>query len=106
MELMLGLPPMNQLDATATPMDACFTSKPDFTPYTCLTNNVPIDQMNPTLSSIRNRRQYHDALVSSRLPFGKADQCPDSVLNKILWHAQMGFHRPYPHWAITTQDED
>ncbi len=25
MELMLGLPPMNQMDATATPMSACFT---------------------------------------------------------------------------------
>ena len=25
MELMLGLPPMNQMDATATPMTACFT---------------------------------------------------------------------------------
>ncbi len=41
MELMLGLPPMNQMDATATPMTACFTDQPDFTPYDCVTNNIP-----------------------------------------------------------------
>ncbi len=34
MELMLGLPPMNQMDATATPMFDCFTNTPDFTAYT------------------------------------------------------------------------
>ncbi|MGH7969336.1 MAG: phosphoesterase, partial [Limisphaerales bacterium] len=106
MELILGLPPMNQLDASATPMNACFTTQPDFTPFECLTNNVPLDQMNPTLSQIRDRRQYHDALVSSRLPLDKPDQCRESVLNKILWHAQMGFARPYPQWAITETDDD
>ncbi len=47
-ELMLGLPPMNQMDATATPMTDCFTNQPDFTPYLALTNNVPLDQMNPS----------------------------------------------------------
>ncbi len=33
MELVLGLPPMNQFDASATPLTACFTDTPDFTPY-------------------------------------------------------------------------
>src|SRR6185295_17656437 len=46
MELMLGLPPMNQLDASATPMSDCFTDKPNFTPFTAVTNNVPLDEMN------------------------------------------------------------
>ena len=32
-ELMLGLPPMTQLDLSATPMRGCFTDKPDLTPY-------------------------------------------------------------------------
>jgi hypothetical protein len=106
MELMLGLPPMNQMDATANPMTACFTDQPDFTPYNCVSNNVPLDKMNPNLSEIQDRRVFHDALVSSRLPLQKADQCPDSVLNKILWHAQMGFDKPYPQWAITVVDDD
>jgi hypothetical protein len=40
MELMLGLPPMNQMDATAIPTTACFTDLPGFTPFTALTNNI------------------------------------------------------------------
>ena len=32
-ELILGLPPMNQLDLSATPMRDCFQDKPDLTPY-------------------------------------------------------------------------
>ena len=106
MELMLGLPPMNQLDATATPMTACFTEQPDFTPYDCVTNNIPLDQMNPALSEIKDRRQWRDAYTSSHLPLEKADQCPETVLNQILWHAQMGFDKPYPQWAITGTDDD
>ncbi len=47
MELMLGLPPMNQMDATATPMFDCFTSTPDFAAFNAVTNNVPLDEMNP-----------------------------------------------------------
>ncbi len=106
MELMLGLPPMNQLDATATPMTACFTGQPDFTPFDALTNNIPLDQMNPVLSSIHDARQLRDAIASSRLPLKKPDQCPESVLNRILWHAQRGFQEPYPQWAITETDND
>jgi hypothetical protein len=49
MELMLGLPPMNQMDATATPMFDCFIppgAGPDFTPFDAVTNKVPLDEMN------------------------------------------------------------
>ncbi len=105
MELMLGLPPMNQMDATATPMTACFTEQPDFTPYECVTNNIPLDQMNPGLAAIKDRQQLHDALISSHLPLEKPDQCPENVLNKIIWHAQMGFDIAYPQWAVTENSE-
>jgi YVTN family beta-propeller protein len=106
MELMLGLPPMNQMDATATPMTACFNEQPDLTPFEAVTNNIPLDHMNPNLSDIKDRRVLHDAAVSAHLPFAKPDQCPDDVLNRILWHAQMGFDKPYPQWAITVADDD
>ncbi len=105
-ELMLGLPPMNQMDASATPMTACFNDQPDLTPYVCLTNQVPLDLMNPKLSEIKDARQKHDALVSSKLPLDKPDQCPDDVLNRILWHAQRGYDQPYPEWAVTVTDND
>lgn len=106
MELMLGLPPMNQMDATANPMTACFTEQPDFTPFDCVTNNIPLDQMNPALAGIKDRRQLQDAITSAHLPLNKPDQCPEAVLNRILWHAQMGFDQPYPQWAVTAADND
>ena len=105
-ELMLGLPPMNQMDATANPMTACFMEQPDFTPFSSVTNNVPLDQMNPRLSAIKDRREWRDAVASSRLKLDKADQCPEDQLNRILWHAQMGFQKPYPAWAVSVKNDD
>ena len=63
-ELILGLPPMNQLDASATPMSRCFTDKPDFTPYQAVPNIVPLDRLNPELAAIRDPRQLHWARES------------------------------------------
>ncbi len=106
-ELMLGLPPMSQLDATATPMTACFTNQPDFSPFACVTNNIPLDHLNPGFYSITDPRELRDAKLSARLPLDKPDQCPEDVLNQILWHAQRGFTEPYPRWAISeTTDPD
>ena len=100
MELMLGLPPMNQLDATATPMTACFTDVPDLTPFTALTNNIPLDQMNPSAKKISDALLRQQAYASTRLPFDQADQCPEDTLNRILWHALKGSQIPYPTWAV------
>ena len=106
MELMLGLPPMNQMDAAAQPMRECFTDTPDFSPFQSVTNNIPLDQMNPGLASIHDLRQLRDTQISIRLPLKKPDQCPETVLNKIIWHAQKGFDEPYPAWAITEDADD
>ena len=105
MELLLGLPPMNQMDATATPMFDCFTNTPDFTAYTALTNTVPLNEMNPAPKKISDTQQRRDAYVSARLPLDKPDQCPEDVLNRILWRATMGT-KPYPKWAVKIVDED
>ncbi len=105
MELMLGLPPMNQLDATATPMFDCFTNTTDFTAFDAVTNNVPLDEMNPAPKQIPDAQRRKDAYVSARLPLQKPDQCPEDVLNRILWRATMGT-KPYPEWAVKIVDED
>ncbi|MGH7993645.1 MAG: beta-propeller fold lactonase family protein, partial [Limisphaerales bacterium] len=79
MELMLGLPPMNQMDATATPMFDCFTNTADFTPFTAVANQTPLDRMNPDPKKISDSRLRKDAYVSGRLPLKKEDQCPEDV---------------------------
>jgi hypothetical protein len=106
MELMLGLPPMNQMDATATPMFDCFTTTPDFTAYTALTNTTPLDDMNPPSRRNSDAQTRKDAYVSAHLPLDKPDQCPEDVLNRILWRSVMG-NKPYPEWAVkVVADED
>ena len=107
MELMLGLPPMNQMDATATPMTACFTDTPDFASFTALTNNIPLDQMNPAPKKVADPLLRKHAYASARLPLEEADKCPEDTLNRILWHALKGSQTPYPTWAVSeVRDND
>jgi hypothetical protein len=106
-ELILGLPPMNQLDATATPMFDCFTETPDLTPFDSVQNLVPLDQLNHELKKISDVQLRRDAYVSAHLPLDQPDQCPEDQLNRILWRAQKGPRQPYPQWAVSpTPDDD
>jgi hypothetical protein len=100
-ELILGLPPMNQMDATATPMSDCFMDAPDFTPYSCVPNNVALDQMNPEPKTVLHPLLRKHAFQSARLPIEEPDKCPEDTLNRILWHALKGPDAPYPDWAVT-----
>ena len=106
MELILGLPPMNQMDATATPMFDCFAATPDFTPFDSVTNNVALDSMNPPPRRVTDAQLRKDAYVSAQLPLAAADQCPEDVLNQILWRAVKGTQVPFPSWAVKVVDDD
>jgi YVTN family beta-propeller protein len=106
MELMLGLPPMNQLDASATPMANCFTNQLDLTPYRAVPNKIPLDQMNPQLADLRNPRQRHWAEVSLKLDLDEVDEADEDTLNRILWHAARGRDDTYPFWAVLPQDDN
>jgi YVTN family beta-propeller protein len=106
MELMLGLPPMNQLDATATPMFDCFVETADLRPFVALKNNVPLDQMNPEPKKVSDALLRRHAEISAKLPLSEPDRCPEQVLNRILWHAMKGSSAPYPAWAVTAVEDD
>ncbi len=95
MQRILGLRAMNQMDGAASLMTACFTDKPDFTPYTCLPNRVPLDELNPPLSSLRGKQRYW-AQKSQEIPWHIVDGAQEDTLNRILWHAVRGVDAPYP----------
>ncbi len=105
-EQILGLPPMNQFDASATPMFECFTEVADITPYEAVPNNVPLDQMNPDPQALGDPQLREDALVSLELNFREVDRAPEDVLNRILWRAMKGTRVPYPEWAAGYDDDD
>ena len=105
-EQILGLPPMNQFDASATPMFDCFTDKADLTPFKSVPNRVPLDQMNPNPAAILDQLLKKDAILSASLNFREVDKAPEDVLNRILWRALKGSAIPYPEWAAGIEEED
>jgi YVTN family beta-propeller protein len=106
MELILGLPPMNQLDASASAMAGSFTDKPNLAPYEAVPNNIPLDRLNPELPAIRDERQLHWAKVSLELPLDEVDEADEDTLNRILWHSRRGRDDTYPAWAVLADEDD
>jgi YVTN family beta-propeller protein len=84
MERILGLAPMNQFDDESPIMDACFTSKLDPTPYNCLTNEIPLDEMNPLPKKLSGLQKTY-ARQSAAMNWAKPDAIDDDALNRILW---------------------
>lgn len=82
MELILGLPPMSQYDAAATPMWRSFTSTPDLTPYKSVSANVDLNQ--------KNTAKNATASISNQLDFSKEDIIPDLLFSNIIWKAVKG----------------
>ena len=105
-ELILGLPPMNIMDATATPMFDCFMETADLTPFTAVPNQIPLDQINADTKKITDRQLRKDAIASIKLKLDEPDRCDEDVLNRILWRAIKGSHVPYPDWAIAKVKDD
>jgi DNA-binding beta-propeller fold protein YncE len=82
MELILGLPPMSQYDAAATPMYNAFTTTPDLAAFTHLPARVPLDE--------KNDWSTPGAAASLRMNFREPDLAPDLELNQIIWEAVRG----------------
>jgi YVTN family beta-propeller protein len=104
-EQILGLPPMNIQDAIANPMADCFTSEPDMTPYKAIPNKIPIDEMNPPLTSLTGKALFY--AKESMLPeYEGVDAGNDDMLNRILWFAAKG-NSPYPaRFAAAVSGDD
>jgi YVTN family beta-propeller protein len=103
MELILGLPHMNQLDLVAEPMSDCFHEKKDLTRYTAIPNKIRLDEMNPPLNALRGEARYW-AQKSMELDFDDVDRADEDTFNRILWHAVKGPGVPYPR-QISTNDK-
>jgi YVTN family beta-propeller protein len=95
MEQILGIPPMNQMDALSPLMTACFTANPDFRPYTALPNTIPLDEMNPGTAGLPSRERYW-ARQSLAQNFAQFDRANEDTMNRILWHSVKGVNTRYP----------
>jgi YVTN family beta-propeller protein len=91
----LGLPPMNQIDANSPLMFDVFTGRPHLDSYTARKNNVPLDLLNPPKTALRGEA-LHWARKSAKQDFAKIDAADEDTLNRILWFAAKGPGAKYP----------
>jgi YVTN family beta-propeller protein len=104
-ELILGLPPMNQFDLTATPMYECFGAEKDLSPYIALPNKIPLDELNPPLRALRGKALYF-AQQSLKQNFTYPDAADEDMLNRIIWHSVKGYDVRFPEEFTCDADED
>ncbi|SIO61606.1 40-residue YVTN family beta-propeller repeat-containing protein [Singulisphaera sp. GP187] len=87
-ELILGLDPMSQFDASSRPMSPAFTGAADPSPYTVRPANVDLKEV--------NLRTAPGAAASLKLDLSKEDQADDLVFNEIIWKAVKGANSTMP----------
>jgi YVTN family beta-propeller protein len=86
-ELLLGLEPMNQLDATATPMNI-FRAEPDLRPYKALLPDVALDNL--VTPPARDAATAYWMRVSAEQDLAHADMADAETLNRIIWFSVRG----------------
>ena len=92
-EGILGLPPLSQYDAGATPLWSAFTRRPDSTPFSHLPNTWPLHELNP--SAFRSRIPDRD--------LAGADEADEMELNREIWESVHPASAPPPvrqSWVI------
>jgi DNA-binding beta-propeller fold protein YncE len=86
MELILGLEPMTQFDAAATPMFASFQATPDTRPYTALPETVNMNETNKPTAWGGNLK----------MDFSREDAADEFLLNEAVWKSVRGAASPMP----------
>ncbi|MGO9085392.1 MAG: bifunctional YncE family protein/alkaline phosphatase family protein [Candidatus Sulfotelmatobacter sp.] len=85
MEMLLGLPPMNQNDAYAPVMSQMFSGAGDQPAYTADYRNLKNGMIYET-----NKREAPGAKISTKMDFSRPDAAPAAQLNRVLWQDQKG----------------
>ena len=88
MELILGLKPMSQYDAAATPMFNSFQAGADTRPYSALAAKVDLTERNPKVA--------WGGDWSKKMNFAKEDAADDLLLNEVIWRSIRGARSPMP----------
>jgi DNA-binding beta-propeller fold protein YncE len=86
MELILGMKPMTQFDAAATPMFNSFANQPDTRPFEALPAKVDLNATND-VAAWGSKVKFN---------FAKEDQADDLLLNEMIWRSVRGSKHPMP----------
>jgi YVTN family beta-propeller protein len=88
MELILGLPPMSQYDASAIPVWRSMNNTPDHAPF-----NVRPSQVDFNLKNLAENKWQQK---SEQFDFTKEDRVNDAEFNEVIWKAVKGVNSPCP----------
>lgn len=88
MELILGLPPMSQYDAGATPMWECFTPVANLSPFSWNAATYNIKEMNVERNSISKASETFNLKVM--------DAVPDLAFSEVIWKSVKGLDSKVP----------
>jgi hypothetical protein len=88
MELILGLRPMSQFDASAAPMSHSFTHLANYAPYKSVVPAVKLNEM--------NQKTAWGSELSRKMDFTKEDAADDLLLNEVVWRSIKGAESPMP----------
>jgi len=88
MELILGLEPLSQYDAAATPLYNAFALNPRLGSYQALPPRVDVNEMNDA--------DAWGARESAEMNLAEADRAPDLLLNEIVWRSVRGPNSKMP----------
>jgi len=91
MEILLGLQPMNQLDAAAAPIDI-FRDEADLRPYQAIMPDVALDNL--IVAPARDARTAYWMKRTQEQNLAKPDQADADTLNRIIWFSARGDSYP------------
>jgi hypothetical protein len=86
-ELLLGIEPMNQLDATATPINI-FRAEPDLRPYKAVLPTVALDNL--VTPPPRDAATAYWMRRTEEQDLAHADMADPEILNRIIWFSVKG----------------
>ena len=96
MEILLGIKPMNLLDATASPIDI-FQDKADLTPYQAVLPDIALDNLFPPAKTSAAMRFYMNLTAEQDLTH--QDMANPRELNEIIWFSVRGNAEKMPEVA-------
>ena len=100
-ELILGLPPMSQYDASATPLWRCMNNTPDHPSFNFRQCNIDLNEKN------MGRNKWQE--TSETFDFSKEDNINDAAFNEVIWKAVRGIDSDCPapvHAAFLLPEND
>ena len=98
MEILLGMQPMNQLDASAAPIDI-FRDQPDLRAYKAILPDVALNNLIVPARTARDSSGAYWMKRTAEQNLEHADMADARVMNEIIWYSVRGAGSPMPKIA-------